>query len=170
MKEFFAPFGRLRLWPALGAVAGACCFWVVALVSGVDFSLWQLVLLALAALLVNSVVNGMRADAEQAPDLVVRTVNEPSWRPFSEVNSWEDRFIFAEAKPGRFADTKAKQQLVELASERLRLRCGLSLERQPDECRALLGERTFAFLTRPTPDCPTPAQLGEHLQAIEEIS
>jgi hypothetical protein len=169
MKTFLAPFGRLKLWPAIGAVALAFLFWVIALVSGVDFALWQLVLLSLAALLANSVVNGMRADTEPAPELVVSTVNEPSWRPFSEVNRWEDRLIFAEAKPGRFESTNAKQQLVEVASERLRMRRGLSLERQPEECRALLGERTFQFLTQPAPECPTPGQLGEHLQAIEEI-
>ncbi|MCC3762853.1 hypothetical protein K3N28_07180 [Glycomyces sp. TRM65418] len=169
MKEFLAPFGRLRLWPAVGAVAAAGFFWVLGLLSGVDFSLWQLVLLALAALLANSVVNGMRADTEKAPELIVRTVNEPSWRPFTEVNRWEDRLIFAEAKPGRFEGTNAKRQLVELAAERLRLRRGLSLTGQPDECRALLGERTFQFLTGPVPDCPTPWQLDEHLQAIEEI-
>jgi hypothetical protein len=169
MKEFLAPFGRLKLWPAVGAVAAAGFFWMVALISGVDFALWQLVLLSLAALLANSVVNGMRADTVRAPELVVRTVNEPSWRPFAEVNRWEDRFIFAEAKPGRFEGTNAKQQVVELATERLRLRRGLSLAKQPDECRALLGERTFLFLTGPVPDCPTPWELGEHLQAIEEI-
>jgi hypothetical protein len=169
MKEFLAPFGRLKLWPAVGAVAAACVFWAIALISGVDFALWQLVLLALAALFANSVVNGMRADTERAPELVVRTANEPSWRPFAEVNRWEDRLIFAEAKPGRFEGTNAKQQLVELAAERLRLRRGLSLAAQPAECREVLGERTFLFLTGPVPDCPTPWQLGEHLQAIEEI-
>lgn len=170
MKEFLAPFGRLRLWPAVGAVAGACFFWGAGLMSGVDFSIWQLVLLALAALLANSVVNGMRADTEKAPELVVRNVNAPSWRPFVEVNRWEDRLIFAEAKPGRFEGTNAKRQLVELAAERLRLRRGLSLTEQPDECRALLGESTFLFLTAPVPDCPAPWQLSAHLQAIEEIS
>jgi hypothetical protein len=169
MKEFFAPFGRLKLWPAVGAVAAACFFWAVALISGVDFALWQLVLLALAALLANSVVNGMRADTEKAPELVVRTVNEPSWRPFTEVNRWEDRLIFAEAKPGRFEGTNAKRQFVELATERLRLRRGLSLTEQPDECRLVLGERTYLFLTGPVPDCPSPWELGEHLKAIEEI-
>jgi hypothetical protein len=169
MKEFFAPFGRLRLWPAVGAVALAVLFWAAALISGVEFAIWQLVLLALAGLVANSVVNGMRADTVKAPPLVTSTVNEPSWRPFTEVNRWEDRLIFAEAKPGRFESTNAKQQLVEVASERLRLRRGLSLEKQPDQCRDLLGEPTFLFLTRPAPDCPTPRQLGEHLQAIEEI-
>lgn len=169
MKEFFAPFGRLKLWPAVGAVALACVFWAAARLSGVDFAIWQLVLLSLAALLANSVVNGMRADTEKAPPIVTTTVNEPSWRPFVEVNRWEDRLIFAEAKPGRFEGTNAKQQLTEVASERLRLRRGLSLSGQPDECRALLGEPAFLFLTQPTPDCPTPRQLGEHLQAIEEI-
>jgi hypothetical protein len=169
MKEFLAPFGRLKLWPAVGAVALAFLFWAIALVSGVDFAIWQLVLLSLAALLANSVVNGMRANAEAPPQLVTTTVNEPSWRPFAEVNRWEDRLIFAEAKPGRFEGTNAKQQLVEVASERLRLRRGLSLERQPDQCRDLLGEPTFVFLTQPAPDCPTPRQLGEYLQAIEEI-
>jgi hypothetical protein len=169
MKEFFAPFGRLRLWPAVGAVALAFVFWGAARISGVDFAIWQLVLLSLAALLANSVVNGMRADNEKAPPLVTTTVNDPSWRPFTEVNRWEDRLIFAEAKPGRFEGTNAKQQLVEVASERLRLRRGLSLADQPDQCRDLLGESTFLFLTQPAPDCPTPRQLGEHLQAIEEI-
>lgn len=169
MKDFLAPFGRLRLWPAVGAVALAVVFWGAARVTGVDFAIWQLVLLALAALLANSVVNGMRADTEKAPPLVTTTVNEPSWRPFAEVNRWEDRLIFAEAKPGRFEDTNAKQHLVETASERLRLRRGLSLAKQPDQCRALLGDPTFLFLTQPAPDCPTPRQLGEYLQAIEEI-
>lgn len=169
MNEFLAPFGRLKLWPAVGAVALAFLFWAAALISGVDFAIWQLVLLALAGLLANSVVNGMRADTEKAPPMVTSSVNEPSWRPFSEVNRWEDRLIFAEAKPGRFEGTNAKQQLVEVASERLRLRRGLSLTGQPDQCRALLGEPAFLFLTEPTPDCPTPRQLGEHLQAIEEI-
>lgn len=169
MKEFLAPFGRLKLWPAIGAVAAAVVFWSAALLSGAAFAIWQLVLLALAALAANSVVNGMRADTERAPELLVRTANEPSWRPFGEVNRWEDRLIFAEAKPGRFEGTNAKRQLVELAAERLRLRRGLSLTAQPDECRALLGERTYLFLTGPVPDCPTPWQLGEHLQAIEEI-
>lgn len=169
MREFLAPFGRLRLWPAVGAVAAAVFFWSVAMVSGVDFSLWQLVLLALAGLLALWVVDGMRADTEPAPELVVRTVNEPSWRPFGEVNRWEDRLIFAETKPGRFEGSNAKRQLVEIASERLRLRRGLSLERHPDQCRELLGEATFLFLTRPAPDCPAPRRLGEHLNAIEEI-
>jgi hypothetical protein len=169
MRRFLEPFGRVRLWPAVGAVAAAVFFWSVAMISGVDFSLWQLILLALAGLLAVSVVDGMRADTERAPELIVRTVNEPSWRPFADVNRWEDRFIFAEAKPGRFASSNAKQQLVELASERLRLRRGLSLERHPEECRALLGEPAFLFLTEPTPDCPAPWRLGEHLTAIEEI-
>jgi hypothetical protein len=169
VRRFLAPFGRVRLWPAVGAVAAAVCFWAAAMVSGVDFSLWQLVLLALAGLLALSVIDGMRADTEPAPELIVRTVNEPSWRPFADVNRWEDRLIFAETKPGRFEGSNAKQQLVEVASERLRLRRGLSLDRQPEECRALLGEATFLFLTRPAPDCPAPWQLGAHLNAIEEI-
>ncbi|MFG3342679.1 hypothetical protein [Glycomyces sp. NPDC048151] len=169
MKEFLSPFGRLKLWPAVGAVALAFVFWAAARITGVDFAIWQLVLLSLAALLANSVVNGMRADTEKAPPLVTSTVNEPSWRPFTEVNRWEDRLIFAEAKPGRFEGTNAKRQLAEVASERLRLRRGLSLSNQPDQCRALLGDPTFLFLTEPAPDCPTPRQLGEYLQAIEEI-
>jgi hypothetical protein len=169
VNEFLAPFGRLKLWPAVGAVALAVVFWAAARISGVDFAIWQLVLLSLAALLANSVVNGMRADNEKAPPLVTTTVNDPSWRPFTEVNRWEDRLIFAEAKPGRFETTNAKQQLVEVASERLRLRRGLSLADQPDQCRDLLGEPAFLFLTQPAPDCPNPRQLGEYLQAIEEI-
>lgn len=169
VSEFLAPFGRLRLWPAVVAVGLAVVFWAIALLSGVNFSLWQLVLLALAALLANSVLNGMRADTVQAPELRVRAINEPSWRPFTDVNRWEDRLIFAQAKPGRFEDSNAKRQLVEIASERLRLRRGLTLAGEPDQCRALLGEATFAFLTRPVPDCPTPRQLDEHLKAIEEI-
>ncbi|SDD44302.1 hypothetical protein [Glycomyces harbinensis] len=169
MREFLAPFGRVRLWPAVAAVAAAVLLWAAALVSGVDFALWQLILLALAALLALSVVDGMRADTEPSPELHVRSVNEPSWRPFADVSRWEDRLIFAENKPGRFEDSNAKKQLVELASERLRLRRGLSLEHQPDQCRALLGDRTFLFLTQPAPDCPTPRELGEHLTAIEEI-
>ncbi|RRR97630.1 hypothetical protein [Glycomyces terrestris] len=169
VKDFLAPFGRLRPWPAVAAVAAAGLAWAAALVSGVEFALWQLVLLALAAVLAYSVVSGMRADTEPAPDLVVHTVNEPSWRPFTEVNRWEDRFIFAEAKPGRFDTTNAKEQLVALAAERLRLRRGLSLAEQPAECRAVLGESTYLFLTGPVPDCPPPRQLGEHLNAIEEI-
>ncbi|THV32043.1 hypothetical protein [Glycomyces paridis] len=170
MKAFLAPFGALKLWPAIGAVALALGFWGVARLSGVDFAVWQLIALALAALAANSVVNGMRADTVQAPELRVRTVNDPSWRPFVEVNRWEDRLIFAEAKPGRFEESKARRHLVEIASERLRLRRGLSLTDHPDQCREVLGERTFAFLTGPAPDCPTPRQLDEHLQAIEEIS
>lgn len=169
MKDFLAPFGRLTLWPAVGAVALAVVFWAIALVSGVDFSLWQLILLALAALLVNSVINGMRADTVKAPELRVRTVNDPSWRPFTDVNRWEDRLIFAQAKPGRFETSNAKRQLVEIASERLRLRRGLTLDGRPDQCRALLGEHTFAFLTGPVPDCPAPRELDVHLKAIEEI-
>jgi len=170
MKEFLAPFGRLKLWPAVGAVAAAVFFWAIAMVSGVDFALWQLILLALAGLLALSVLDGMRPDTERSPDLYISTVNEPSWRPFADVNRWEDRLIFAEAKPGRFEDSNAKKQLVAVASERLRLHRGLSLDRHPEECRALLGEGTYLFLTRPAPDCPTPWQLGEHLTAIEEIS
>ncbi|WP_335986313.1 hypothetical protein [Glycomyces sp. MUSA5-2] len=168
-RELLSPFGRVRLWPAVGAVALAVFAWAFAYVGGVDFALWQLVLLAVAALLAYSVVSGMRADTEPAPELRVHTVNEPSWRPFADVNRWEDRFIFAEAKPGRFATTNAKQQLTELAAERLRLRRGLSLDGQPEECRAVLGERTYLFLTGPAPDCPSPQQLGVHLKAIEEI-
>jgi hypothetical protein len=169
VKEFLAPLGRLRMWPAVGAVAAAAAVWAAALMVGVDFAIWQLVALALAAVLAYSVVSGMRADTEPAPDLIVHTVNEPSWRPFTDVNRWEDRFIFAEAKPGRFETTNAKQRLAALAAERRRLRRGLSLTGQPDECRAALGESTYLFLTGPVPDCPTPRQLGEHLQAIEEI-
>ncbi|MQM27511.1 hypothetical protein [Glycomyces albidus] len=170
VKDFLAPFGRLRMWPVVGTVAAAGLAWAVARMSGVEFALWQVVMLALAALFAHSVVSGMRADTEAAPELVVHTVNEPSWRPFADVNRWEDRFIFAEAKPGRFDTTNAKQQLVALAAERLRLRRGLSLTEQPAECRAVLGESTYRFLTGPVPDCPTPRQLGEHLHAIEEIS
>lgn len=169
MKEFLAPFGRLKLWPAFGAIAAAVFFWSVALVSGVDFALWQLVLLALAALVAGSMISGMRADTEPNPDLVVRTVNEPSWRPFAEVNRWEDRFVFAEAKPGRFGTSNAKAQIEEVAAERLRLRRGLTLAADPEACRALLGEATFHFLTRPVPDCPSPRELAEHLKTIEEI-
>lgn len=169
VKEFLAPLGRLRLWPVAGTVAAAGAVWALGLVSGVDFALWQLVLLALAGVLAYSVVSGMRADTEPAPELVVHTVNEPSWRPFTDVNRWEDRLIFAEAKPGRFATTNAKEQLVAVAAERLRLRRGLSLAEQPDECRAVLGDATYRFLTEPVPDCPSPRRLGEHLHAIEEI-
>ncbi|GAA1687159.1 hypothetical protein GCM10009830_38380 [Glycomyces endophyticus] len=170
VKDFLAPLGRLRPWPVVAAVAAAGAAWVVALMAGVDVAVWQLVLLALAAVLAYSVVAGMRADTEAAPELVVHTVNEPSWRPFTDVNRWEDRLIFAEAKPGRFATTNARQQLAELAAERLRLRRGLSLTGQPEECRAVLGEATYLFLTGHVPDCPSPRQLGEHLHAIEEIS
>ncbi|MFB9659384.1 hypothetical protein ACFQS3_14925 [Glycomyces mayteni] len=169
VRELLSPFGRVRLWPAVGAVALAVFAWAFAYLGGVDFAIWQLVLLALAALLTYSVVTGMRADTEPAPELRAHTVNEPSWRPFADVNRWEDRFIFAEAKPGRFATTNAKQQLTELAAERLRLRRGLSLAAQPDECRAALGEAAYLFLTGPVPDCPTPQQLGAYLKAIEEI-
>ncbi|SDL01323.1 hypothetical protein SAMN05216298_2270 [Glycomyces sambucus] len=169
VREFLSPLGRLRLWPAVASVAAAVAVWAAALIGGVDFAIWQLVLFALAAVLAYSVVSGMRADTEPAPELVVHTVNEPSWRPFTDVNRWEDRFIFAEAKPGRFATTNARQQLTELAAERLRLRRGLSLAEQPEECRVVLGEATYLFLTGPVPDCPAPRVLGEHLQAIEEI-
>ncbi|MEU6246268.1 hypothetical protein [Glycomyces sp. NPDC047010] len=169
VKELLSPFGRVRLWPAVGAVALAVLAWALAYIGGVDFAIWQLVLLAVASLLVHSVVSGMRADTEPAPELRAHTVNEPSWRPFADVNRWEDRFIFAEAKPGRFATTNAKQQLTELAAERLRLRRGLSLAAQPAECRAALGESAYLFLTGPVPDCPSPQQLGAYLKAIEEI-
>ncbi|WP_100447354.1 hypothetical protein [Glycomyces xiaoerkulensis] len=169
MKEFLAPFGRLRFWPAAGCVAAALLFWSMARLSGIDPALWQLLLLALAALASGAIVSSMRADTEAPPDLVVHTVNTPTWRPFIQVNRWEDRFIFAETKPGQFETSAAKRDLVELVDERLRLRRGLSLTDHPDQCRAVLGERTYAFLTRPVADCPTDWQLDQYLRNIEEI-
>ncbi|GAB3649059.1 hypothetical protein [Glycomyces tarimensis] len=169
MKDFLAPFGRLRFWPAVGVVTAAGAFWGLARLSGLDVSLWQLVLLALAALVASTIVSSMRPDTEPGPELTTRIVNAPTWRPFIEVNRWEDQLIFAETKPGRFEESKAKQRLVELVDERLRLRHGLSLGSDPERCRELLGERTHAFLTSPVSDCPTEWQLHEYLTKIEEI-
>ncbi|MCH7231239.1 hypothetical protein L0U85_10300 [Glycomyces sp. L485] len=169
MREFLAPFGRVPFWPAVGVVAAAAAIWGLARLSGVDLLLWQLVLLGLASLAAGSIVSALRTDAEPAPELFTRTVNAPTWRPFVEVNRWEDQLIFAETKPGRFESGSVKRQLVELVDERLRLRRGLSMEADPEQCRELLGERTYAFLTRPVADCPTPWQLDEYLTKIEEI-
>lgn len=169
MKTFWAPFGRLRIWSAVGAIGAAVLAWGVARVSGVDMLLWQVALLTLSALAASSVVSALRPDTEPGPELVTRKVNTPTWRPFNEVNRWEDRLIFAETKPGRFEGGNAKTTMVELVEERLRLRRGLSLTGDPEQCRELLGARTFAFLTRPVPDCPTETQLDEHLRRIEDI-
>lgn len=169
MKALWAPFGKIRLWSAVGAVAAAGLVWLIGRVSGVDMLLWQVALLALAALFTTSVVSALRPDTESGPDLITRTVNAPTWRPFVEVNRWEDRLIFAETKPGRFEGSTAKTELVELVDERLRLRRGLSLKHDPEQCRELLGARTFAFLTRPVADCPTESQLDEHLRRIEDL-
>ena len=169
MNDFLAPFGRLKFWSAVGVVAAAAAFWGLARLSGVDLLLWQLVLLALAALAVSAIISALRPDAEPGLELTTGAVNAPTWRPFIEVNRWEDQLIFSETKPGRFEDGTAKRRLVELADERLRLRRGLSLATDPEQCRALLGDRTYAFLTRPTPNCPTERQLDEYLTKIEEI-
>lgn len=169
MTTFWAPFGRLRIWSALGAVGAAAAVWGIARISGVDMLLWQVALLALAVLAAFSVVSALQPDTEPGPELVTRTVNTPTWRPFAEANRWEDRLIFAEAKPGRFEEGKVKSGMVELVEERLRLRRGLSLADAPEQCRELLGERTYEFLTRPVADCPSEAELDEHLTRIENI-
>ncbi|THV43182.1 hypothetical protein [Glycomyces buryatensis] len=169
MNRHMVPFGRLGLWSIVGIAVAAFAFWGVARVSGVTVPLWQVLLLALALLAVTSAVSALGADTEPGADPLTRTVNTPSWRPFIEVNRWEDQLIFAETKPGRFEGSTAKRNLIELADERLRLRRGLSLAADPDQCRDLLGEDTYAFLTRPVADCPTTWQLDAHLKHIEEI-
>lgn len=169
MKELLAPFGRLRPWPAIGVVAAAFAAGGLASISGVDVLLWQVVLLALAGLAAGALISALHPDAEPGPELTVRKINTPTWRPFVEVNRWEDQLIFAETGRRTFEESNAKQRLVELTEERLRLRRGLSLHAHPDQCRELLGERTYALLTEPAADCPTERQLGEHLTRIEAI-
>ncbi|GAB3219772.1 hypothetical protein GCM10027447_03220 [Glycomyces halotolerans] len=169
MKAFLTPFGKLRPWTAVGIVAAVTAFWGLGRLSGVDLLLWQLLLVSLAALAVSAIVSALRADTEPPPPLTTRTVNAPTWRPFVDVNRWEDRLIFAETKPGRFEESTAKKALVELVEERLRLRHGISLHGEPGRCRELLGENTYEFLTRPVADCPTQWQLDAHLRNIEEI-
>jgi hypothetical protein len=163
------PLGRVSLWPAVGVIAAAGLFWLLGYFSGVNITFWQLALLALAAMLVAGVVSGLRPDTAAPPELRTQEVNSPTWRPFADVNRWEDQLIFAEAKPGRFETTTAKTRMVELVDERLRLRRGLTLASRPDECRDLLGDDLHRFLTRPAPDCPNERQLREYLQRIEEI-
>ena len=169
MKDFFAPLGRLRAWTVIGAAAVAAIVWALSYVSGVDLLLWQVILLAVAIVTVASVLSALRPDTEPGPPLTTRKINDPTWRPFAEVNRWEDQLIFAETKPGRFEQSPVKRRIVELAEERLRLRRGLSLSHDPEKCREALGERTYAFVTGPIPDCPTEFQLDEHLRRIEEI-
>ncbi|WP_026930722.1 hypothetical protein [Glycomyces tenuis] len=169
MNDFFAPFGRLRFWPAVGVLAAAVALWGLARISGVDLLLWQLALLALAALTVGAMLSALRPDTEPGPELTTQSVNSPTWRPFIEVNRWEDQLIFAEARRGPFEDGKVKQRLVQLTEERLRLRRGLSLHGDAEQCREILGDRTYAFLTEPVHDCPTEWELGEHLTRIEAV-
>lgn len=169
MNDVLAPFGRLRPWSAVGIVACAAAVWGIARVSGVELLLWQVALLALAGLALSAMVSALRPDTEPGPELTTGSVNTPTWRPFVEVNRWEDQLIFAETRPGTFDGSNAKQRIVELAEERLRLRRGLSLRGDADQCRGILGERTYAFLTAPVPDCPAEWQLHEHLTRIEAI-
>lgn len=169
MKDFLAPFGRLRFWPAVGVVAAAVAVWGLARTSGIDLVFWQLVLLALAALAVSAMVAALRPDTEPGPEIRTQDVNSPTWRPFIEVNRWEDQLIFAEARSEGFETSKARQRIVQLTEERLRLRRGLSLHGDPEQCRELLGERTYAFLTASVADRPDERQLGEHLTRIEAV-
>jgi hypothetical protein len=169
VNDLLAPFGRLRFWPAVGVLAAAAVVWLLARVSGVDLVLWQLALLALAALAVSAMISAMRPDTEPGPELVTQDLNSPTWRPFVAVNRWEDQLIFAQTGHGPFHESKAGRRLVQLAEERLRLRRGLSLRDDPEQCREVLGERTYAFLTRPVRDCPTERELGEHLTRIEAV-
>jgi hypothetical protein len=169
MNDFLAPFGRLRRAAVIGVLAASAAFWGFATLSGIDLLLWQVALLALAGLALTAILATLRSDAEDGEELTTRRVNEPTWRPFIEVNRWEDQLIFAETRPGAFEESNAKLKIVELAEERLRLRRGLSLREDPEQCRALLGEPTYAFLTEPVADCPTERLLHEHLTRIEAL-
>ncbi|HLU27154.1 MAG TPA: hypothetical protein VKZ65_01865 [Glycomyces sp.] len=169
MNDLLGPFGRLRPATIIGVLAAAAAFWGFARLSGVDLLLWQIALLALAGLALSAIIAALRPDTEDGDELATRRLNTPTWRPFIEVNRWEDQLIFAETRPGAFEESNAKPKIVELAEERLRLRRGLSLREDPEQCRALLGEPTYAFLTEPVADCPDERRLHEHLTRIEAL-
>jgi hypothetical protein len=89
-------------------------------------------------------------------------------RPFGQADRWERRLLTTSEDPERFRPV-VRDRLVPLAAERLRQRRGVSLRREPERARELLGGELHDLLTAPRPRVPGPYQLERFIDRLEAI-
>jgi hypothetical protein len=81
---------------------------------------------------------------------------------------WDSRLNWSKGEPERFR-LKIQPALREIVDERLRLRHGFTLDRDPARARAVLGEPLWALLTAPPTRLPGPREFAGLVGEIERL-
>jgi hypothetical protein len=86
------------------------------------------------------------------------------------VTGWATRlaWLHSRSDPRQFIRS-VQPRLVQIIEERLRLRHGVTLERDPDRCRELLGEPLWTLVTQPVPRNPSPRELNALVKQMEGL-
>jgi hypothetical protein len=84
------------------------------------------------------------------------------------VGRWEDRFVWGERDPHRFAQLVVPR-LADIVDERLRQRHSLTRAGDAARVRELLGEDLWAFLHNPPARVPDPRVVASIIARVEEL-
>lgn len=166
-----APF-RSWAWQAVAWAAGAsvvvsAVIFVVAATFGHRLSPVQLWLAAMAVFLVPWTLTTLREPPESPEPFDPNRAFSPD-DPFAQVARWRRRLVTTIGDVDWFTRV-VRDRMVDLVAERLRQRRGITLAREPDLARAVLGEELYTFLARPLPRTPTVTELERMLTRVEEI-
>ncbi|MGI8664603.1 MAG: hypothetical protein ACR2N4_00975 [Jatrophihabitans sp.] len=107
------------------------------------------------------------APTEQRPVQPVASTN----KFFMKLRQLERRLQGASLDPAKF-EWNVRPMLVELVTDRLRYKHRVSIQREPERARAIIGEQLWLIMDRPTVEqspAPSEAQLKALVAAIEAI-
>lgn len=86
----------------------------------------------------------------------------------SALSRWESRLEWVRDDAPRFTRT-VREQIAEIADERLRQRHGVIRSADPARARELLGDRLWRLLNEPVVHPPSPRELAELVADVERV-
>ncbi|WP_432831691.1 hypothetical protein [Dactylosporangium sp. CA-092794] len=84
------------------------------------------------------------------------------------VAKWDDRFVWGERDPGRFAAVVVPR-FTDLVDARLRQRHGITLAGAPEQARALVGEELWQLLHYTPSRVPSPQDIASIVAKVEAL-
>ncbi|WP_433210735.1 hypothetical protein ACQP00_48755 [Dactylosporangium sp. CS-047395] len=84
------------------------------------------------------------------------------------VAKWDDRFVWGERDPNRFAAVVVPR-FTDLVDARLRQRHGITLAGQPDQARKLVGEELWQLLHYTPSRVPSPQDIASIVAKVEAL-
>ena len=158
---------RAAAWAGSVSAVASAVVWTVISAHGYRVPYVQLWLVFTAAVLLPWTLGLIHATPEPAVGVDPSRLDLPD-RPFAQADRWERRLLTTSEDPERFRRV-VRDRLVPLAAERLRQRHGVTLDREPDRARELLGQALYDFLTAPRPGVAGPYELDRFINRLEGI-